>query len=162
MKKSSLTVITLLIICLAVIATGGIVLRTQQSSWKNAPLIDFSHLSLPQKENFVLVYQDEKPPRLLKAPVFNVRAQALESCWLQFAKQQKNLHLLKQAGQHFQYVSYSRWFRFPDVIDLSIVSLTPQTSTLYIYSRSVYGYYDFKVNIKRVTQWLAAMTQAAC
>ena len=45
-------------------------------------------------------------------------------------------------------------FRFPDLIDIEIIAVGAARSTLAIYSRSKYGYFDFGVNKRRVREWL--------
>jgi uncharacterized protein (DUF1499 family) len=56
-----------------------------------------------------------------------------------------------------QFVQYSPLFRFPDIIDVSVVEAGAKASTLSIYSRSVFGYTDFGVNKQRIERWLAAL-----
>ena len=56
------------------------------------------------------------------------------------------------------FVQRSRIFRFPDTIWIQTVNRGPDTS-LIIYSRSNYGYWDFGVNKRRVRNWLAKLTK---
>ena len=51
------------------------------------------------------------------------------------------------------FVQRSRLFGFPDTIWVQFVDLRSESS-LIIYSRSNYGYWDFGVNRKRVKSWL--------
>jgi len=48
-------------------------------------------------------------------------------------------------------------FNFPDLIMAQVTPATPDSSTLIIYSRSLYGHSDLGVNRKRVETWLAAL-----
>ncbi len=48
----------------------------------------------------------------------------------------------------------SAFFGFPDLIDVETIETGEAKSTLAIYSRSKYGYYDFGVNKRRVETWL--------
>ena len=56
-----------------------------------------------------------------------------------------------------RFVQYSPLFFFPDVIDVRIVEAGANASTLAIYSRSVFGYWDFDDNQDRIARWLAAL-----
>ena len=56
-----------------------------------------------------------------------------------------------------RYVEYSALFQFPDIIDVEVVEAGANASTLAIYSRSVFGYWDFDVNRERAARWVAAL-----
>ncbi len=56
-----------------------------------------------------------------------------------------------------RFVQYSALFQFPDTIDVRVVEAGANSSTLSIYSRSVFGYGDFGVNLARVERWLATL-----
>jgi uncharacterized protein (DUF1499 family) len=55
------------------------------------------------------------------------------------------------------WVVRSAVLNFPDMITAQIAADGQDSSTLVLYSRSVYGYSDFGVNRQRVTTWLAAV-----
>ena len=59
-------------------------------------------------------------------------------------------------GWQFTYVERSRLMGYPDLITVRYFSLEANTSTLALYSRSLYGYSDLGVNQKRIEQWLAS------
>jgi len=59
-----------------------------------------------------------------------------------------------QERYQFEYVQRSARFRFPDIIVVRFISVSPSQSTLAIYSRSVYGKSDFGVNRERIEAWL--------
>src|SRR5262245_25705851 len=56
-----------------------------------------------------------------------------------------------------RYVQYSSIMRFPDTIDVEILPVGDDKSTIAIYSRSLLGSYDFGVNRARIARWLAAL-----
>jgi uncharacterized protein (DUF1499 family) len=56
-----------------------------------------------------------------------------------------------------QYVARSALFNFPDLIMVQVIHDAPDSSTLIVYSRSVYGQSDLGVNRRRVETWLAAL-----
>ena len=51
----------------------------------------------------------------------------------------------------------STLFNFPDLIMVQVMKADPDSSTLIMYSRSVYGRSDLGVNRQRVATWLAAL-----
>jgi len=63
-------------------------------------------------------------------------------------------------AQKFTYVHRSMVFRFPDVVTVEIQPLSDTSSTLSIFSRSVYGYSDFGTNRRRAKDWLAGLRVA--
>ena len=62
--------------------------------------------------------------------------------------------LAEPNGLQFDYVQRSVRFRFPDLVTVRFIPLSPSRSTLAMYSRSVYGRGDFGVNQNRVEDWL--------
>jgi uncharacterized protein (DUF1499 family) len=59
--------------------------------------------------------------------------------------------------QQIHWVVRSAVLNFPDLVTAQIAGEGHDSSTLVLYSRSVYGYSDFGVNRQRVTTWLAAV-----
>ncbi|MGL4240358.1 MAG: DUF1499 domain-containing protein [Beijerinckiaceae bacterium] len=55
-----------------------------------------------------------------------------------------------------RYIQRSGSMSFPDTIDVRFISLTENTSTLAVYSRSQIGYRDFGVNLARIRRWTEA------
>ena len=56
-----------------------------------------------------------------------------------------------------RFIQYTRLMRFPDTIDVQVLPVGDNQSTLAIYSRSLVGRNDFGVNRARVERWLAAL-----
>jgi uncharacterized protein (DUF1499 family) len=56
-----------------------------------------------------------------------------------------------------RFIQYSRRLRFPDTIDVEVIPVGDNKSTLAIYSRSLVGLGDAGVNRKRVERWLKAL-----
>lgn len=121
--------------------------------------VDFQHLILPGKPNYYLVcpahYCNVGPQQ--DSPIYPIPMQGLILGWNAMVARQPRVELLAQNPtlNQYDYVQRSRWFHFPDYITVRFIALTGHTSTLAIYSRAKYGYYDFKVNQKRVQKWLA-------
>jgi hypothetical protein len=55
-----------------------------------------------------------------------------------------------------RFVVRTRWLRFPDTVDLMVIPLGPDRSTLALYSRSLLGRGDFGTNLARLRRWLGA------
>ncbi len=91
------------------------------------------------------------------SPVFDVSVDELHDRWREVVTAQPRVELLAGDGQQFDYIQRSALFRFPDIVTVRFISVSPSQSTLAIYSRSVYGKSDFGVNRKRVEAWLLAI-----
>ena len=64
------------------------------------------------------------------------------------------------AALQFDYVQRSAMWRFRDIITVRFLAPTPETSTVAVFSRAIYGYGDLGVNRKRVTAWLRLLGDA--
>ena len=56
-----------------------------------------------------------------------------------------------------RFVQYTRLMRYPDTIDVEVIPVGENQSTLALYSRSLVGRKDFGVNRARLERWLAAV-----
>jgi len=54
-------------------------------------------------------------------------------------------------------LQHTRLMRFPDTIDIEVLAVADNQSTLAIYSRSLVGRSDFGVNRARIARWLARL-----
>ena len=54
-------------------------------------------------------------------------------------------------------LQHTRLMRFPDTIDIAVLAVADNQSTLAIYSRSLIGRGDLGVNRARIERWLAAL-----
>ena len=90
------------------------------------------------------------------SPVLDVSVEQLRDHWREVLAVQPRVELLAEdeEGQQFDYVQRSVRFRFPDLITVRFISVSPSQSTLAIYSRSVYGKSDLGVNRERIEGWL--------
>ena len=64
-------------------------------------------------------------------------------------------------GMQIDYVQRSAMFRYPDLVTVRFVAVSPTRSTLAIYSRSIYGRSDFGVNRRRIETWLEELRGAS-
>lgn len=120
--------------------------------------ISFSNLILPNKPNYYLAcpqnYCNLQPHATTTFYPADVK-QVLAG-WQKMLTQQPRVKLISSHPDdyHYQYVQYSRIFKFPDYIDMLLIPLMQDKTSIAIYSRSKYGFYDFAVNKNRVNYWL--------
>ena len=62
------------------------------------------------------------------------------------------------AALQYDYVQRSALWRFPDLVTVRFIAVSPETSTVAVFSRAIYG--DLGVNRKRVTAWLRLLGEA--
>ncbi len=91
-----------------------------------------------------------------QAPVYDVSATDLAADFDHFVKGRPRVTRLAGSVQDLwvTYVARSRLIGFPDYVSVRFIPLSPDQSTLAIFSRSRFGYGDGGVNRKRVESWL--------
>jgi len=158
-----MAVLKLLIIAvLAVLIASGILLFTPLGDEalngifpvRESDPVDFATLQLSGNPNQYLLC----PPGLCgeqahaESAVYDMPADALRTRWEAVVLAQPRVTVLQRDRTNLQvdYVQRSARFRFPDVISVRFIPLTPDTSTIAIYSRSVFGKSDFGVNRERI------------
>ena len=99
----------------------------------------------------------------ITSPVFPLPWERLREYWVEVISGEKRMETIVAApdSRRFVYIQHSPTFRFPDIITVEFVELGLDHSSIAIYSRSRYGYYDFEKNRKRVTKWLALLQKMA-
>ena len=123
-------------------------------------LLDMSHLQRPASPNTALAAPAESHPAPdIVTPVFPIPAASLYADVMAVAAQQKRTFLAAAYPATWQahFVARSALFNFPDLITAQVAQAGPDSSTLVLYSRSVYGYGDLGVNRQRLNTWLAAL-----
>jgi uncharacterized protein (DUF1499 family) len=132
------------------------ILSIQGCSKEGTP--NFQHITLPKTKNYYLVcpakYCNVTPNEL--SPVYPVSAEDLYNTFNQIISHESRvnfIYTIPEQGQ-FQLEQKSLILGFPDDIGIQFIALSENTSTLAIYSKSRYGFYDFGVNKRRVTKWL--------
>lgn len=126
--------------------------------------INFRKLELPLTPNQYLVcppdYCSTKPHA--ESGEFDVSLDQLRKRLQKDIAAEPRVELLAdQDGLQFDYVQRSARFRFPDIVTIRFIPLSPSRSTLAIYSRSIYGNSDFGVNRERVETWFRKLRAAA-
>jgi len=94
------------------------------------------------------------------SPVFGVSVSRLREEWFSLVSRQPRTERISPLiDSQYDYVQRSRWFGFPDTITVRFYPHGPKHSTLAIYSRSHFGYWDMGVNRRRIQQWLAELVR---
>lgn len=127
--------------------------------YKQKPLVDFDTLQLPNSPNYCLACPQCSGKRLIKTPTYAMSAEHLKQYWAQLISQQPRTHSLIDHNLQQRYIQRTAVWHFPDLIDIRFNPIDAQHTQLYIFSRSVYGYYDFGKNCKRVKNWLNTLHQ---
>lgn len=125
--------------------------------------LDFERLERPRSPNSALAAPAEyRPPPDTAAPVYPVPAARLYEALRAVAAQFPRTYLQAAYDEQLQaqYVVRSRVFNFPDLLAFRVLPRGEATSTLVLYTRSLYGYSDLGVNRKRVASWLAALERS--
>ncbi len=124
-------------------------------------LVDFKTLTLPKTPNKALAGPaDLGAIATISAPVYPVPALKLYDAVQQVAASEPRSYRLDQYPAQMQaaWVIRSATANFPDIVEAEVIPLDAQSSTLILYSHSIYGASDFGVNAKRVKDWLAQLT----
>lgn len=162
-----------LLVGLLLAAIGAAVLLS--TSWGDRPLaalfsvgpvepIDFQRLRLADKPNQFLMC----PANICSAephadsPLFDISADRLRQRWRDVLAAQPRVEQLPEdnVGKQYTYIQRSTRFRFPDLITVRFIAVSPLQSTLAIYSRSIYGKSDFGANRQRIEAWVALLKKS--
>jgi len=125
---------------------------------------DFASLRRPDSPNAFLVAaagQSLTAEADAVAPALNLPADRLAKAWVEVVSAQPRTRVLGVSGDgaHVEAEQRSAVFGFVDLISFHAVPLGPGQSTFFAYSRSQTGYWDFGVNRRRLTEWIAALEE---
>jgi uncharacterized protein (DUF1499 family) len=123
-------------------------------------LMDMSHIERPPSPNTALAApMGTQPAPDIVTPDFPVPAARLYAAVRAVAAGQPRVFMAAEfpAQRQVHFVARSAVLNFPDLITAQVAEAGPDSSTLVLYSRSVYGYGDFGVNRQRLDFWLAAL-----
>lgn len=119
-------------------------------------MIDFQDFELPTSPNSYYVapaeFSQAKPDSI--SPVYDVSVEALHKFWGMMIAEQARVKLVAKSQYQFSYVQRTKWLRFPDYIEVKLITVSTHQSSIAIFSRSKYGYSDFGVNKNRINLWL--------
>lgn len=129
------------------------------------PVIDFQTLKLHERPNQFLVCPEglctAATPHM-PSPIFDISAEDLHNHLQKLALSQSDVELARKDETAFKYdfIQRTKIMRYPDIVTVQTLAIDENSSTLAIYSRSVFGHSDFGVNEKRVKHWLQELEQA--
>ena len=97
----------------------------------------------------------------LDAPTLDFDVNILMRFWERMISKQPRItgKTTSGDGQQFEYIQRTAVMRLPDQITVRFISRCNHMSTLAIYSRSIYGYWDFGANKARVERWLSSLQE---
>ncbi len=119
----------------------------------NAP-VDFKNLNISHyKPNFYLIC-----PKVIcgvdgnTSPIYKLNSNTLYHATLDIIQKKEKTTITYQNNKKYQliFIQKTRFFRFPDYIDIQIFPVGNNESTIAIFSRAKYGFYDFGINKSRV------------
>jgi uncharacterized protein (DUF1499 family) len=123
-------------------------------------LMDTAQIVRPASPNSALAAPEGfNPPPDIVTPSYSLQADRLFAEIEAVATGQPSTYLAASYPDRLQahYVARSALFNFPDLIMVQVTPVSPDSSTLIIYSRSVYGQSDLGVNRRRVDTWIGAL-----
>jgi len=115
----------------------------------------FKTLKRPDSPNHWLVAPADfavKPDAV--APHFAVPAAALRAAFKAVVQQTKGADVVAETADGAHIVVTTAVFGFKDDLRVQFIALSPQQSTLALYSASRTGYWDLGTNRRRVEDWM--------
>ncbi|MEH6401725.1 MAG: DUF1499 domain-containing protein [Sneathiella sp.] len=162
LKTLFATIVILGLVILGLIYTPfGNQALTSLLSVGNIPVTDFKTLELTSSPNQYLICPQDycTAPTNKVSPIFPIEASRLKARWDQFIASQPHISGIKPSddGLQVDLVQRTDLILYPDIITARFIPLDDATSTLAIYSRSIYGKSDFGENKSRIEAWIAAL-----
>jgi uncharacterized protein (DUF1499 family) len=124
--------------------------------------IEFAALVQPRSPNTCLAAPADHPgPKQITSPNLPATPDAVFTTLLALAEGFPRTWRLAAwpERRQAQWVERSALVNYPDIIVAEVVA-TPGGTSLFLYSRSLFGYSDLGMNAKRVERWLAALQAA--
>ena len=125
---------------------------------------NFKTLNLSKRPNEYLILPVEfdcvAVPHSL-SPIFNISSKELYSVFYTIIIGERAIKVTYSDRNELksEFVQYTRLFRFPDDISVEFVEMDNNLSSIAIYSRSRIGYYDFRVNKRRVKRLINSLIE---
>lgn len=127
----------------------------------DADFVDLATLERPARPNSYLVCPADRTTAEVdrEPPVYALAPDELERVWLEALADEPRLErrAAESARRRYVFVQRTPVLRFPDVVQLDVLDVAPDRSTVCLYSRSVYGYSDLGANRARVEDWLGRL-----
>ena len=119
--------------------------------------ISWSEFTPPTTPNYFIVCPSSTcNGRSYPSPVFPGSQANLFSAVKEVISKQPRTSIVSIDATTYSLVAVQRTliFRFPDVIQIKIIPHNSNQSSILLYSKSVYGHYDFGVNESRALLWI--------
>ena len=129
---------------------------------KNKMYIDFKNLENTKRYNSYILCPKDYCKNLLPnklSPKYKISMLELKSILIRTIYNSKRVKFVRYQKNHYQFIQKSKIFRFPDIIDVEFIAIDAELSAIAIYSRSIYGYYDFNVNKNRIRMWIEGISK---
>ena len=126
--------------------------------------LEFASLVLPRSPNTCLATPGWHPGfRHVETPLYPVSPERLHAVVQRVAGAFPHAYPYGDwpARHQSQWVERSMLMNYPDIIVAEAVAGPQGGAGLFLYSRSLLGWYDMGVNQARVDRWLAALASAA-
>ena len=137
----------------------GVVLGLAGCSAGDVDFVDLATLERPSSPNTYLVCPAERTRAAVdrEPPIYELAPGELERVWLEALAEEPRLSRrdAEPARRRYLFVQRTPILRFPDVVQLEVLEVPPDGSTICLYSRSLYGYGDLAANRRRIEDWLA-------
>ncbi|MEC8064112.1 MAG: DUF1499 domain-containing protein [Pseudomonadota bacterium] len=136
------------------IQLSGCAYNYQDIDWKNPPK--------PNTNNYFYICADgfcDQNAQIAKS--YAISTDVLYQIIQDVIMKQPRTELVKQDTHNKTMVIVQRtpWLKFPDVIQIQVISTESEQASYLWYSKAVYGYYDFEVNKKRLLDWQTLVDQ---
>lgn len=158
-KIAKMTLLTIAGVIVVAVIAGRLGAYVALLPHKYAGPVDFKTLELPGSPNKYLVAPDgltdkAKPDEI--APGYPVTAAALKVKFLAALAGEPKIEMLPESGDGLQlnFVQRTPTIQWPDIVTVRFIPKDETSSTVAIYSHSIYGYGDGGVNKKRVQHLL--------
>lgn len=127
-----------------------------------AVFMEFTTLERPTSPNTWLIAPRDAQISARRdgdAPEFRMTASDLAAAWQALLTTQPRTRILGVSDDGLQVEAEQRSavFGFVDRISFRAAPIDGDTSSLFVYSRSLAGYWDIGVNQRRVTAWVGAL-----
>ena len=127
--------------------------------------VDFEALKRPSRPNHFLMAPDSEagPKGDAASPLFSLPAGHLYQVALALFSSQPRTETVHTDAVRLQagFETKTPLIGFTDDVVFQAVEITPETSSLIVYSASRVGYSDLGANRKRVQTWVRALNEAA-
>ena len=126
--------------------------------------VDFKAIPITESKNYHLIcppeYCNIDPNEI--SPIYSVDIQSVDYHWQEvMEKEPRIINIAGDEKKHqYTYVQRSKYLRLPDTINVQIIPMDNNHTTLAIYSKSKYGYSDFGSNKARIDDLLVKLHES--